>query len=55
VLTGRDLGEVTQQSLMREVFGKPGVLNTFRKSVDTDELFGALQKVCGFENSRVKW
>jgi CheY-like chemotaxis protein len=55
VLTGRDLGEVTQQSLMREVFGKPGVLSTFRKSVDTDELFGALQKVCGFENSRVKW
>ena len=52
VLTGRDLGEVTEQSLMREVCGKPGVAQIFRKSPDTDELFGALQKLCGFENNR---
>lgn len=53
VLTGRDLGEITEQSLMREVCGKPGVVRIFRKSFDTNELFGALQKVCGFENNRV--
>jgi len=52
-LTGRDLGAITEQSLMREVCGKPGVARIFRKSVDTNELFGALQKVCGFENNRV--
>jgi CheY-like chemotaxis protein len=53
VLTGRELGEITEQSLMREVCAKPGVGRIFRKSFDTNELFGALQKVCGFENNRV--
>ncbi len=52
-LTGRNLGEITERSLMREVCGKPGVARIFRKSFDTNELFGALQKVCGFENNRV--
>jgi len=46
-------GEITEQSLMREVCGKPGVVRSLRKSFDTKELFGALQKVCGFENNRV--
>jgi CheY-like chemotaxis protein len=49
VLTGRDLDEITQQSLMREDCGKPGVARIFKKSFDTDELFGALQKLCGLE------
>jgi CheY-like chemotaxis protein len=49
VLTGRELDEITQQSLMREDCGKPGVARIFKKSFDTDELFGALQKLCGFE------
>jgi len=53
VLTGRDLGEVTERSLMREVHGKPGVLRVFRKSFDTDEIFGALRKLCGFEQHGV--
>jgi CheY-like chemotaxis protein len=53
VLTGRELGEVTEQSLMREVCGKPGVARIFKKSFDTSELFEALQKVCGFENKRM--
>jgi CheY-like chemotaxis protein len=53
VLTGRDLGIITEQSLMREVCGRPGVARIFRKSLDTNELFGALQKVCGFEKNRV--
>jgi CheY-like chemotaxis protein len=53
VLTGRNLDGVTVQSLMREVRGKPGVARIFKKSFDTDELFGALQKLCGFEKNRV--
>jgi CheY-like chemotaxis protein len=53
VLTGRNLDEITVQSLMREVCGKPGVAQIFKKSLDTGELFGALQKLCGFEYSRV--
>jgi CheY-like chemotaxis protein len=53
VLTGRDLDEITVQSLMREVCGKPGVARIFKKSFDTDELFGALQKFCGFEYNRM--
>jgi CheY-like chemotaxis protein len=52
-LTGRDLDGITRESLMREVRGKPGVARIFRKSFDTDELFGALQKLCGFEHNRV--
>lgn len=53
VLTGRNLDEITQQNLMREVCGKPGVARIFKKSFDTDELFGALQKLCGFEYNRL--
>jgi CheY-like chemotaxis protein len=53
VLTGRDLDEITQQSLMREFCGKPGVVRIFRKSFDTEELFGALKKVCAFEYDRI--
>jgi CheY-like chemotaxis protein len=53
VLTGRDLDEVTRRNLMLEVCGKPGVARIFKKSFDTEELFGALQKLCGFEHNRV--
>ena len=53
VLTGRDLDEITKQGLMREVCGKPGAARILEKSFDTDGLFGALQKVCGFEYSRM--
>jgi CheY-like chemotaxis protein len=52
VLTGRELDEITRQSLQREVCGKPGVAKIFGKSFDTDALFGALQKLCGFEYNR---
>jgi CheY-like chemotaxis protein len=47
VLSGRNLDEITQQSLMREFNGKPGAARIFRKSFDSDELFGALKKACG--------
>jgi CheY-like chemotaxis protein len=53
VLSGRELDEVTRESLLREVCGKPGVALILRKSLDTDELFGALQKLCAFENNSV--
>jgi CheY-like chemotaxis protein len=52
-LTGRDLDGITREILMREVCGKPGVARIFRKTYDTDDLFGALQKLCGFEHNRV--
>jgi CheY-like chemotaxis protein len=52
-LTGRNLDEITTHNLTQEVFGKPGAARVFRKSFDTDELFGALQKVCGFEYNRI--
>jgi CheY-like chemotaxis protein len=53
VLTGRNLDEITQQSLMREVCGRPGVVRIFIKALDTDELFAALQMLCGFEYNRI--
>ena len=53
VLTGRDLDEIAQQSLRREVCGKPGVANIFVKTFNTDELFAALQKLCGFKYNRI--
>ena len=53
-LTGRNLDEITKQNLRQEIAGKPGAVEVFRKSFDTDELFGALQKLCGFEYNRVQ-
>jgi CheY-like chemotaxis protein len=52
-LTGRNLDEITTKNLLLEVNGRPGVARVFRKSFDTDELFGELQKLCGFEYNRV--
>jgi len=52
VLTGRELDEMTQESLLREICGKPGAALILRKSFDTDELFSALQNLCGFDNNR---
>jgi CheY-like chemotaxis protein len=49
VLTGRNLDQITQQSLMREVCGK----HIFVKAFDTDELFAALQKLCAFDYNRI--
>jgi CheY-like chemotaxis protein len=49
VLSGRHFNESTQQSLMREVGGHPGAARVLRKSLDTRELFSALEHFCGFE------
>jgi CheY-like chemotaxis protein len=53
VLTGRRLSETTENNLVREVCGHPGVAQVFRKALNMEELFGALQKICGFQNNRL--
>jgi CheY-like chemotaxis protein len=52
VISGRRLDESTERSLAREICGRPGAARIFKKSFDTDELFGALQEFCGFESNR---
>jgi CheY-like chemotaxis protein len=49
VLTGRPLHVTTEQNLKREIRGNPGVAEILRKSENTEPLFSALQKFCGFE------
>jgi CheY-like chemotaxis protein len=49
VYSGRQLNEVTLQSLRREICGHPGATQILRKSQDTSALFETLQKFCGFE------
>jgi CheY-like chemotaxis protein len=51
VLSGRQLNEVTVQSLEREICGHPGATKILRKSDDTQALFEALKKFCGFESA----
>lgn len=48
VISGRPISETTQQLLKREVLGHPGVVQIFSKSFDTQQLFNALQRYCGF-------
>ena len=49
VISARKLSELTEQTLKRSIGGRPGALQVFTKSFDTEELFKALQKYCGFE------
>ena len=49
VISGRPVDEVTKQTLRREIGGRPGAAQFFKKSFDTDELFNALKKFCAFE------
>jgi CheY-like chemotaxis protein len=49
VLSGRELTAAKKQSLNREIGGQSGAAQIVRKSADTSELFGALQKFCGLE------
>jgi CheY-like chemotaxis protein len=53
VITGRRLDDLTEQDLTRDMCGRPGAARVFRKSVDTNELFEAVQKFCGFKMDRV--
>lgn len=54
VISGQQLDEVTKQNLRREISGRPGAAHIFKKSFDTDELFGALKKYCGFDKHHTK-
>jgi CheY-like chemotaxis protein len=53
VLSGRQLNEVTIQSLKREICGRPGAAQILRKSENTSALFEALQKFCGFDREQL--
>jgi CheY-like chemotaxis protein len=49
VLSGRKLNDATLESLKREICGHPGATQILRKSSDTQELFDALERFCGFD------
>jgi CheY-like chemotaxis protein len=53
VLSGRQLDEATMKSLRRQICGHPGAAQILRKSQDTQALFEALKKFCGFERERL--
>jgi CheY-like chemotaxis protein len=54
VLSGRRFDETTIGMVKREILGRPGAVGVFKKSFDTQELFTAIQKVCGFEHFPVR-
>jgi CheY-like chemotaxis protein len=54
VLSGRQLDDVTVQSLNREICGHPGAAQILRKSQDTHALFETLKKFCGFEREMLE-
>jgi len=54
VISGKPLDEVTEQTLRREIGGRPGAAQIFKKSFDTEALFGALKKFSSFETHNGK-
>jgi len=54
VISARQIDEVSSQNLRREICGRPGATNIFRKSFETEELFRSLQQYCGFEIARAE-
>jgi CheY-like chemotaxis protein len=52
VISGRSLDETAEKAIKRDIFGRPGAAQVFKKSFDTKDLFGALQKYCGFKKSQ---
>jgi CheY-like chemotaxis protein len=53
VLTGRQLNEMTERSVTQEIRRHPGAVKVIRKSANTNELFEALQKYCGFHKKNL--
>lgn len=49
VLTEGQLDEAALKVLDREICGNPGAARVLEKSLQTEQLFGELQKFCGFE------
>jgi CheY-like chemotaxis protein len=52
VLTGRELSEVADRRLRREIGYHPGAAHVLRKSEDNSALFEVLQQFCGFDPTR---
>lgn len=52
VMSGKKLSTLVEQTLKRDISGRPGAAQVFKKSFDADEIFGALQRYCGFERGR---
>ena len=52
VVSNRRLDELTEQTLKREISGRPGAVQILKKSFDTNELFETLQKFLGFEKAQ---
>jgi CheY-like chemotaxis protein len=52
VISGRRLDEAAERNLTRDICGRPGVARVFRKSSEINELFSALQRVCGFQKDQ---
>ena len=50
IMTGRPLDKWTEDSLRREVCGRPGASQVIQKSFETGELFAALEKFCALEH-----
>lgn len=50
VMSGKPLDKMTEQSLQREIFGRPGAARILSKQFDTRELFSALQEYCAFDH-----
>jgi len=53
VMSGRKIDDATEQRLKREIYGRPGAVQVLKKSFDPEELFGALERYCGFAKSRM--
>lgn len=53
VMTGKQLDRQDERSLKRDICGRPGAAQIFKKSADIPALFGALQKFCGVEKNVV--
>jgi CheY-like chemotaxis protein len=53
VLSGRELSEANKLGLNRKICGRSGAAQIVRKSGNIRELFGALQKFCGFETGAI--
>jgi CheY-like chemotaxis protein len=51
VISARKLSALDEQTLKREISGYPGALRVLRKSYETEELFEALRKFCGFNRT----
>ena len=48
VVTAKPLDHAVRANLLREVLGRPGAASILEKSLETGELFAAIQKYCAF-------